>query len=80
MRKLTLSAEPAVIEAAKKVARRRGTSVSAMFSEFVRSVASPQPPTKLPPKTRRASGLVRLPKGKTDRQLIEEAMAERHLR
>jgi hypothetical protein len=61
MRKLTLSAEPAVIEAAKKVAR-------------------PQPSTKLPPKTRRASGLVRLPKGKTDRQLIEEAMAERHLR
>ena len=80
MRKLTLSADADVIELAKKVAGERGTSVSEMFSQFVRSMARPGQRPKTPSKTRQATGLVRLPKGKTDRELIEEAMAQRHLR
>ena len=36
MKKLTLSAEPEVIEAARRLAELHGTSVSAMFSRFVR--------------------------------------------
>jgi hypothetical protein len=36
MKKLTLSAEPDVVDMAKKLAAERGTSVSAMFSQFIR--------------------------------------------
>jgi len=78
MRKLTLSAEPDVIDLAKKFARRRGTSVSHMFSEFIRSLAASGRPSAATPLTRRATGLIRLPRGKADRQLIEEALAERY--
>ena len=85
MPKLTLSAEKEVIDQAKRLAERRGTSVSAMFSQFVKGLAasdSPQTdPVKRPaigPITRRAAGLVKLPAGKTDRELIEQALTERY--
>lgn len=80
MPKLTLSADKDVIERAKRIARERGTSVSTMFSQFVRSMAQePRERGRRPgPLTRKAIGLVSLPEGKTDRELIEEALAERY--
>jgi len=80
MPKLTLSADQDVIEKAKRLAEERGTSVSAMFSQFVESVAgdAESAPPRLGPMTRRAIGLVKLPADKTDRELIEQALVERY--
>jgi hypothetical protein len=82
MPKLTLSAEKDVIEKAKRIAEDRGTSVSAMFTQFVQSVSADTDPQrlKLGPMTRKAIGLVKLPAETTDRQLIEEALSERYSR
>lgn len=77
MPKLTLSATPDVIDLAKHLASERGTSVSALFSQFVRSMGSPRRPVRTASKTRLATGLIKLPAGKTDRELIEQALAER---
>ncbi|HTV47800.1 MAG TPA: DUF6364 family protein [Phycisphaerae bacterium] len=78
MPKLTLSADSEIIDLAKKLARKRGTSVSNMFSQYVRSMESGGRRVSLTPLTRRASGLIRLPHGKSDRQLIQEAITARH--
>jgi len=42
-----------------------------------RKVSSPDP---IGPLTRRAGGVIRLPKGKTARQVLEEALLEKYLR
>ena len=81
MKKLTLSADESVIEMAKDLARRRRTSVSAMFSSLVRllarreKVADDIPADSI---TVRATGAIRLPKGKTDRDVLTEALLEKH--
>lgn len=79
MTKLTLSADDEVVAQAKRLAEESGTSVSSMFARFVAAAArersrSPEPG----PLTRRATGLVTLPAGKSDQELIEESLAERY--
>ena len=80
MPKLTLSIDEEVIDQAKEIAEQRGTSVSAMFTQFVKAVAKrPSPRNRRSgPLTRKAIGMVKLPKNKTDRALIEEALTERY--
>lgn len=79
--KLTLSMDEAIIEKAKQVAKARNTSVSAMFVRFVSGLdeidqrSAEHPPG---PVTRAATGLVRLPDERSDRQLIEDALWERY--
>lgn len=80
MRKLTLSAEPAIIDQAKQIARERGTSVSNLFSQHIQDLGKLKNVRKLGPKTKQAVGLLKLPKGKTERELIVEAMTERHMK
>lgn len=79
MRKLTLSVDPEVISLAKRLAVQRGTSVSDLFSQFVRSLAGPQAPAPTAPRTKKATGQVKWPRGKPQRRLVEEAMVQRHL-
>ena len=43
MAKLTLRVDEDVLRQARRLAKRRGTSVSAMFSQFVRALADPEP-------------------------------------
>ena len=82
MKKLTLSAEDHVIAAAKQYAAEQGTSVSALFSRFVLALTAARPTAKrsLPRKslTRKASGLISLPKGTSDDKLLEDAIAATH--
>ena len=79
MTKLTLSVDEAVVEHAKRIAERNGTSVSAMFTQFVRSMAEPPSDRdKIGPLTRKATGLAQFPDGKSDRELLEDALAEKH--
>lgn len=81
--KLTLSADEKTIRKAKRLARARKTSVSAMFARYIESLSRTRKAGKpdvesLPPITRRALGMVKLPKGKTDRELVEEGLWEKY--
>jgi hypothetical protein len=79
MGKLTLSMDPKDIQAAHRLAKRHGTSVSNMFSRLVRAMSRRTPDDEeLPPITRELSGIISWPKGKTERQLIEEALLEKY--
>jgi len=75
MPKLTLSAGKAMIEKAKRIAGERGTSVSAMFGQFVETIGSPRQHRRKPaPITRRLRGLAKVSAKKSDRELFEEAL------
>ena len=79
MKKLTLSADPEVIEQAKRIAEESGTSVSSLFERFIRMLGRTRADRpRLGPITRRATGLVRLPRGKSDRELIADALSEKY--
>ena len=77
MPKLTLSADEDVIRQAKQLARERGTSVSALFSEFIASAGSARHRPEAAPITRRLRGLAKVPPEKTDRELFERALLDR---
>lgn len=78
--KLTLTADASVITTAKRLAAERNMSVSAMFSRLVVSMQAEQSASSddLGPLTRRASGLVTLPEGRSDRDLLADALADKH--
>jgi len=79
MKKLTLSADQDVIEQARDLAEQTGTSVSSMFARFVRLLAEQRKAGRsLGPLTRKASGMIVLPKGRSERQIIEDALLEKH--
>ncbi len=81
MPKLTLSADSDVIEKAKRIAEARGTSVSAMFSEFVDTMTAPRRPRrKTAPITRRLRGLAKVSAKISDRNLYERAILARERR
>jgi hypothetical protein len=86
MKKLTLTAEPEVIDMAKRLAEDRGTSVSAMFSQLIRTMAGrgSGAMADIGPITRRLTGIAKprrgnmKSRGKTDRQLLEDALIQRY--
>ncbi|MBI4565621.1 MAG: hypothetical protein HY716_13080 [Planctomycetes bacterium] len=77
--KLTLSADPDLVKEAKKLAEKEGTSLSSMFARFLRAVLKGRR-KKAPvgPMTMKATGLVKLPVGKSDRELLGEALSEKY--
>jgi hypothetical protein len=84
MTKLTLTADPKLVQAMKKIARKRGTSVSAMFARYAKATialekgSSLRIPTEIGPMTLACYGVAKLPKGKTADQVREEAMFEKY--
>ena len=79
MKKLTLSADPQVIKQAHQLAQERGTSISSMFERFVRLLAKRSGVSSaLGPLTRKATGMIALPQGRSDRQVLEDALLEKH--
>jgi hypothetical protein len=79
MKKLTLSADPEVIDQAKKLAEENGTSISAMFERFVRMMTGrKRAKAPLPPIARKASGLVSLPRGAADREILTDALKSKY--
>ena len=79
MKKLTLSAEPEVIAEAHRLAELHGTSVSAMFTRIVRLLSHQyQKRPQIGPITKKASGLIQLPDDKTERDLLDESLAEKY--
>jgi hypothetical protein len=81
MKKLTLSASEDVIAQAKRVAARQKTSVSAMFSRYVRGLGrNDGAKDEIPADSiaARATGFLRLPRGKTPRDVLTEALLEKY--
>jgi hypothetical protein len=79
--KLTLSMDESVIERAKQAARARNTSVSAMLSGLVSGLDAldhPRGPDFIGPVTRAATGLVALSGGRSDADLLGDALWERY--
>ena len=81
MKKLTLSVNEDVIREAKRLARKNRTSVSAMFGRFVRNMAkSKEGRNEIPADSiaARVTGIISLPKGKTPRDILTEALMEKY--
>jgi hypothetical protein len=79
MKKLTLSVDPAIIEHAKRLAKQNNTSVSTMFERMIRLMSNrPAGRAALGPITRKVSGVISLPRGKSSRQMLEEALVRKH--
>jgi hypothetical protein len=81
MKKLTLSMEEKDIRAARRIARAHGTSISGMFTRMVRVMSKVrEKPTEeeLPPLTRKAMGMIKLPEGRTEREVLEDALLDKH--
>ena len=81
MTKLTLSVDEKVVEQAKRLARRNRSSVSAMFSEFIRAAAQQGDGPRraaIGPIARQATGLVSRPKRKSDRQVLQDALLDKY--
>ena len=77
--KLTLSTDKDLLVEAKRLAAREGTSLSSMFARFLLALLRERGKKTQPgPITRKATGLMKLPPGKSDRELLTEALAERH--
>ena len=77
--KLTLSVDPALVKVAKRLAAERGTSLSAMVSRLLQAIddARAAPRSAPAPHTASVSGLVTLPTGLTDEEMLTEALVER---
>jgi hypothetical protein len=79
MKKLTLNAEPEVIEEAKRLADASGTSVSALFERFIRLLSRRQKSKpRLGPIARELTGVINLPRGKSERDVLAEALMEKY--
>jgi hypothetical protein len=79
MTKLTLSVEEDVVEQAKRLAEASKTSVSAMFTQFVRSAAvQPGRHIKIGPLTRQLSGIIELPPDKDYKELLTDALEDKY--
>jgi hypothetical protein len=79
MTKLTLSVEEDVVEKAKHIAAANKTSVSAMFSQFVHSMADSRGRgPKIGPLTRKLTGVAKLPPGKDYKEVLADALAEKY--
>ena len=79
MKKLTLSADEGTIREAKNLANESGTSVSSMFERFVRSLSRRRKPVRpVGPIARKATGVIRLPAGKSERTVLEDALVGKY--
>lgn len=81
MKKLTLSADEKVIAQAKRLTARRRTSVSARFARFVKSTSrAEKAPQEVPADSiaARVTGIARLPKGKSERDILTETLMEKY--
>ena len=79
MAKLTLNVDEETIRTAKTIARLSGASVSDLFSRYIRSLAVSNPRDIKPgPNARKAWGMFKLPPGKSDRELLTEALEEKY--
>ncbi|MBN1912045.1 MAG: hypothetical protein JW818_20150 [Pirellulales bacterium] len=80
MKKLTLNAEESVIEEAKRIAREQGTSVSALFSRWIGSLAHRKQANPIPANSiaARARGIAQLPQGQSEKDVLADALTDKY--
>jgi len=82
MTKLTLSADKTIVDRAKKLAKRRRTSISSMVTRYLDAVTREAEigtgDVKLAPLTLKASGLLKLPAGSSYEELLGDALADKY--
>ena len=78
MPKLTLSINEELVELAKQIAAQNNTSISTMFSQYIASLTETDEKPILSPLAKKASGLVKLPQDKTDKELLTDALLEKY--
>lgn len=78
--KLTLSVDRDVVNNAKRLARERNTSISALFERFIVSLlaSTKLPPEGIGPITRKASGLIKMEDGSRHEDILAEALADKY--
>jgi len=84
-RKLTLTATPEVIALAEAQAKNEGTSISAMFANFVMAKAKmskrhtrTRSKSTIGPLTKSLSGIVRLPDNFDEKEFMSQVLMEKH--
>ena len=84
-RKLTLTATPEVIALAEAQAKNEGTSISAMFANFVMAKEKmskrhtrTRSKSTIGPLTKSLSGIVRLPDDFDEKEFMSQVLMERH--
>lgn len=82
MIKLTLSAPSEVVKLAEGIARRRKTSISAMFVNYVRSQASQEMTDAMNIEpgaiTTSISGVVKLPEDFNEKEFMSQMLSEKY--
>ncbi len=79
MAKLTLNADREVIEQAKRLAAERKTSVSALFSRIIRALGDGHGQGRTVGRlARRASGVIKLPKGKGHKDVLGDSLRDKY--
>ena len=76
--KLTLSVPENGVKLAKRYARKNKTTVSSLVNRFFASLENSQSPQT--PLTDSLTGIAKLPKGMDEKELLENAILEKHLR
>ena len=79
MKKITLHVDEEIAKQAEKLAAERGITVSDIFSRWVRAMAAKKnEKPDIGPLTREVTGLIELPPGKSTRDLLVEALMDKH--
>jgi len=77
--KLTLRMEDSVIRKAKRLARKKGKSVSRMVSDYIAQTEDTDEETPLPPVTASMLGVLAGKAGEADEDAYRQYLAEKHL-
>jgi hypothetical protein len=79
MPKLTLNADSKTVSLAKKLAKVNQTSVSDMFCRFINGLAAgKQPDVKIGPLTRKMTGIIKLPEGQSEQEVLTDALMDKY--
>jgi len=77
VKKLTLTLDSKVIEAAKVYAKKNNMSLSGIVGLYFKTLSSEINNNKIPPITKELSGIARFTTAKSDKELLEEALTKR---
>jgi len=78
-KKLTLTLNNKVIEAAKVYAKKNNMSLSGIVELYFKTLSSGINSSKIPPITKELSGIAKFTTTKSDKELLEEALTKRFI-
>lgn len=78
--KLTLTIEEEIIESAKKIALKKGMSLSRIVANYLRSISLNEVQEQdLAPRVKKLKGSIQLPKGFDYKKDLGKAISKKHL-